>query len=493
MISSVILCFSNPSIIALSETESLPYHYEGQTTKDGKYEGVGELFYKNKKLYEGEFSKNQFNGEGILYHVAATTDGEDSTNEHLLVNQKKYEGSFLEGKYHGKGTLYYKTAITTSNQTNQGIKYQGKFSHNQYNGYGIEYTMEGAIHREGYFLNGQLYEYQGNTDENGKMHGQGKLINNKQKIMFEGAFEHGEIHGQGILYNTNRTMRYEGQFVHDSLQGEGEIYVNDKLYYKGFFQDGLLSGESTLYLPNEKVAYKGPFEFNRTKEQPFQVKAELTLEPNMNAVYTLYIVLLADYLTDDTLSYLNSLEEKATPLFDKVQKDESKSDNYIALKLSKEIEDIDQIYYDELFGFNFVVNKTKLMIYEEYEVFGYLSVLHDPNLMNVSYEVNLPAGANDIRMDHMAKELITDKKYGWIDINDTNYKVLEFQRKNNTNIFISAAFFIILFCGIFYFRKKKKHSIKKVKTVSTTTSDTLNKKNTNESNKEIPNGEDSDD
>lgn len=450
------LFFSNISFgsAASQYKNDTTYTYNGETNAKGLYDGFGKLYYKDVLLYEGDFNNHQFEGEGTLYHVSTVNK---KRKESKVLNKKKYEGSFLKGMYHGEGTLYFETVST--NKIHKGIKYQGKFKYGEYHGYGIEYSEDGSVLQKGYYLNGQLYSYKGEVDKNSKMHGRGRLFDKNGKLMFDGDFVHGEIQGKGTMYNTNRNMKYVGTFEHDLLNGEGTVYMNDKLYYNGPFKKGVMEGEGILYLQNEKVAYKGQFNFNRTKEQPFQVKAELKLNSDMSATYTVYFALLNKYNNKNTLEHFNLLKEQAKPQFDSVKDDSNKQHQYISFKATKKIRNLsDELFIDKLLGLNVVLNKTKLMIYEQLEMYTYLSEVSDSNLMTIDYEVILPNGATNIYRDPFANEILPQKQFAWEDIIDNEYKFIQFEKKNFLNMSILILFLLVLIGGLFYFRKQKKRN-----------------------------------
>ncbi|MEX3623638.1 hypothetical protein [Viridibacillus arvi] len=458
ILSIFIITFYNIPIVALAE-EASSYTYEGETTEKGIYQGQGNLYYKDKLFYEGGFSNNLFEGEGVLYQVSTegrTTVNTEPTGSSAITNEIKYKGKFKNGYYHGQGTLYYDLAIPSKENVGfDGTNYKGKFSYGQYNGYGTEFAMDGSVNQQGYFINGVLYKYEGPKDNKGKMHGNGRLIDKEGKIIFEGTFVHGEIHGIGKLKNDEHTWKYVGPFVHDMMQGKGKVYMNDELYYEGEFYQNVKEGTGTLFFPKKKVAYQGEFKNDRANIQPFQIKSELQLEKDMSGTYSVYVVLLNEFKTEDTLNYFKKLKKDAKIKFDSIKVDNS-NDSYISFKATKAVEDLTKNFTDDFIGFNFVSNKTKLMIYTQYEIYGYLATTLDSSLMNVNYELILPNGAKNVNADQKANKLKVDKQYAWVDITDTDYKFVQLQIVNIGNILISGAFFIVLLAGIIYFRKKKR-------------------------------------
>lgn len=459
LFSFLILTYTNLSGVADAKDSSSNYRYEGEKTKEGLYEGKGKLFYKDELFYHGDFKKNLFEGKGTLYHIsekspAANNTSTDSTD--IVTNKIKYKGNFKKGLYHGKGILYYQTAIPNENHVDfDGTKFKGKFMYGEYNGFGTRYDMDGSIIEQGYFINGTLYKYVGKKDKEGKMHGKGKLLDKKGKLIFKGDFNHGEIQGTGTLYNEEHTWKYYGTFKHDLMEGTGEIYMNGSLYYKGELGDGLKEGIGTLYFPHNEIAYKGKFENDRSINQPFQIKSELQLAKDMSAKYTVYVVLLNKYKTTNTLNYFKKLRKDAMSKFETVKVDTSNS-TYTSFKATKEIKDLTETFVDDFLGFNFVAVKTKLMIYNQYEVYGYLTSTQDSNLKNINYELHLPKDSKKISVDKSARMLNDKTKLAWLDITNTDYKFAQFQVVNTVNILITISFFLVLIGGVIFFGKKKR-------------------------------------
>lgn len=78
-----------------------------------------------------------------------------------------------------------------------------------------------------------------------KYHGYA-LVKFNNGIIYEGNFSHGLIHGNGTLYWPNKT-RYEGNFVNNRITGEGIIYYSDGLsQYQGQLLNGKREGFGKL-------------------------------------------------------------------------------------------------------------------------------------------------------------------------------------------------------------------------------------------------------
>ena len=53
-------------------------------------EGTGKFYYQDGGYYDGEWSRNKMEGQGILYYQS---------------NHKVYEGQWLNDQFHGHGIL----------------------------------------------------------------------------------------------------------------------------------------------------------------------------------------------------------------------------------------------------------------------------------------------------------------------------------------------------------------------------------------------------
>ncbi|KAL4435103.1 hypothetical protein ABPG74_003596 [Tetrahymena malaccensis] len=112
--------------------------YEGSWF-DGCMEGYGKLYYPSGKLaYEGEWKRDKFTGQGIVYNDIPEELGENQTfdytdfdkmGEHWIL----YEGGFLDDLKQGQGILYL----------SNGNKFIGGFLNDMVEGKGIFVTSEG--------------------------------------------------------------------------------------------------------------------------------------------------------------------------------------------------------------------------------------------------------------------------------------------------------------------------------------------------------------
>jgi hypothetical protein len=128
--------------------------YEGEW-KQGRWEGKGKLTSKgslNSFVYKGQFTRNKFNGLGILIQTT-----------------QKYKGQFKENQFEGTGTLV----------TIQGQRYTGEFKNNLFHGQGT------LVSKDGSFFVGQF--------ENGDRNGEGTVYNSNSEEIYSGLWANGKL------------------------------------------------------------------------------------------------------------------------------------------------------------------------------------------------------------------------------------------------------------------------------------------------------------
>lgn len=151
----------------------------------GLKSGYGVYKYSDWSRYEGRWSWDCREGEGILYN----SDG-----------SKNYEGEWFIDEKYGKGTEYY----------NNG-KYVGEFRHNKREGKGVYYWNDGD-------------RYDGEWS-NGVRNGKGVYYwNNGDR--YDGEWSNNEMNGKGVYYYSNGD-RYEGKWEKDKSV-EGKYYEKDE-------------------------------------------------------------------------------------------------------------------------------------------------------------------------------------------------------------------------------------------------------------------------
>ena len=270
------------------------WYFYGQF-EDGKMKGKGQIFIKNKIIFEGEFDNNQMVGNGKYFYLngqyyigqlkdykregKGTIFNEDNTIE--------YEGEFIADKKNGKGKYYIK----------DGSYYIGEFKDDEMDGKGKIYDKEGNILFDGCFLKGlkegegtvtmkdysffgkfkddkfdgeglMIYEdgdeYEGEF-KNGVKDGKGKF--SSKDYIYEGTYLNNKKHGQGIIYKKDdidkKNPIYNGNFVNDVYEGKGKLKLKtkdeDDLYYEGEFKNGKKHGEGKIFDKYNKIIYDGHF------------------------------------------------------------------------------------------------------------------------------------------------------------------------------------------------------------------------------------------
>lgn len=167
----------------------------------GEIVGVGEIFYKKKLVYKGEFEKNKYSGNGEKYSLSGK-----------LI----YKGSFLENYYEGEGKLFLENGIVYEGEFKNGhingigsmskdghLIYQGQFKSDKYDGFGTLYDLDGFKVYEGNFVQGYF-------------EGSGKLYEN-QELIYEGELKGSKLNGSGILYDKLGFPLYKGIFKDDNI------------------------------------------------------------------------------------------------------------------------------------------------------------------------------------------------------------------------------------------------------------------------------------
>jgi clan AA aspartic protease (TIGR02281 family) len=122
--------------------------------RDGEKNGQGTHTYANGNKYVGEFQGGKFNGQGTFTwlsgnkYVGEWRDGKrNGQGTHTYTNGDKYVGEWRDGNPNGQGIL---TAT-------DGRKYVGYWRDGRRNGQGKEYSSNGELVREGYWISGAYY------------------------------------------------------------------------------------------------------------------------------------------------------------------------------------------------------------------------------------------------------------------------------------------------------------------------------------------------
>ncbi|MBE6637911.1 MAG: hypothetical protein E7616_00430 [Ruminococcaceae bacterium] len=170
--------------------------------------GTGRMQLANGDVYEGTFSYDVPWGEG----------------EYRYFNGDVYTGSFYHGKKSGEG-VYTWAEVEGEVQR----KYEGGFSNDMRNGYGVYYYANGSVY-QGFFLNDLK------SDTNGTL-----LIKNKD--------------GTEDIY--------VGGFAKDVKEGYGEYRWSSGAVYAGDFSGDVMEGQGTYTWPDGIHSYQGTFQNNK--------------------------------------------------------------------------------------------------------------------------------------------------------------------------------------------------------------------------------------
>ena len=204
---------------------------------DGKFNGYGELYYKNGKKLEGKFENGKLNGYGRLINLFGINCYEGYFKDNQLLDGKGkiikiedngdkiiYEGDIKNMKKEGKGI-----------EKNKNYTYLGSFKDDLRHGKGKIIFNEGEEYYEGEFTNGKMTGY-----------GFYKWSNNNT---YKGQFLDGNLHGKGI-FKWNDGNEYEGDYVNNIKEGQGEYRCKNGKKYKGPYKNGKQHGIGILTTPN---------------------------------------------------------------------------------------------------------------------------------------------------------------------------------------------------------------------------------------------------
>mgnify|MGYP001144913346 CR=1 FL=1 len=184
--------------------------YEGNF-KDGKYDGLGLMFYYDKRVYHGEFKDNNYNGYG-----------------------------------------YYKWKT--------GQTHLGSWENGLQSGLGILKNANGAIQSAGIWVKGKLPNpLNSNSPSNNLKNCSGNCVDgigdiiDKDSVRFIGVFKDKKI----ILGNIHsKDYIYYGEINNNVPNGYGQIkYINNNEYYLGYFKNGQKNGTGIFTNKNNNKTF----------------------------------------------------------------------------------------------------------------------------------------------------------------------------------------------------------------------------------------------
>ncbi len=224
--------------------------YNG-TFRYGKKEGIG-IFYREYskmhfKYYMGEFTKNEFDGFGLLIEFI--------DKKVTILKGYFYNSNFISG-------ILYIFNENIQNGILEITKYEGDLENNNSNliifknfGHLIKLSYKTSKNKKLYELEDK-YDYTGHFN-NGKEEGKGvlrhKLKKENYSYEYKGNFINGEINGYGIIeYSDNFFIKkYEGFFESNKcFYKYGIVYFKSGDVYEGFFDEKNLKSLCGLYWHN---------------------------------------------------------------------------------------------------------------------------------------------------------------------------------------------------------------------------------------------------
>lgn len=250
--------------------------YEGQFVNNS-FSGEGQLFYDNGKVkFAGIFADNiflsgsEYYSNGFLKYKGGYSEGNFHGEGKLFSYQREnaciYDGNFVKGLYSGEGILY-------SQKTGKKI-YEGSFDSNKYSGIGREFDeITEKLVYDGSFLEG-IYN------------GTGKLYNGKNnRLLYEGDFVNGGYDGEGKLYAISGILVYQGRFMEGEIK-YSDFFDSDLDAVRTAFgkEDDLYMLENSFVLFYDKLNVAFTFSFAQGEEKPSSKSIKFFGEQKMNGV-----------------------------------------------------------------------------------------------------------------------------------------------------------------------------------------------------------------
>lgn len=212
--------------------------YRGEIESNDKINGIGELYLKKGKKYEGKFINGRLNGYG----------------RHIDSDGTCYEGPFQNNVLSGEGEIiktdenskkvYFKGQIRKFMKEGKGTEqndefiYEGEFHNNLKNGEGKLVYYNCGDEYEGHFTNGSITGYGFYKWNNGHT--------------YLGDFFDGKMHGKG-LYKWPDGSQYKGDYISNIKEGQGEFMWKDGRIFKGSFKGGKPHGEGILTIKDISI------------------------------------------------------------------------------------------------------------------------------------------------------------------------------------------------------------------------------------------------
>lgn len=211
-------------LLIFSNNSNSPYKQYKGGFDNFKFNGIGELKFKNGDIYSGGFQDGLFEGEGTFMGSS------------FSLECVKYEGSWKKGSKEGFGVMEY-----INND-----KYTGNFVNNMRHGYGTYIYLNPSYIGSIAKVEAQFVE---------------DTINGNSKVWYKnGDYYEGEIlleqrNGQGFLkFSDSHPMlvSYKGDFVSDKSTGNGTMFFKNGDSYTGEFRDNVINGNGIITYANHK-------------------------------------------------------------------------------------------------------------------------------------------------------------------------------------------------------------------------------------------------
>lgn len=210
--------------------------------------------------YNGEFTQNGINGNGILRYANGDTYIGNFRNgvrhgegEYLFGNGDRYSGNWDDGSITGKGTYTFQNgrSLTGVFQNNHIDSGEFRFSRNDCD-YCVIYDKGVPVSATIVFSDDTRYS--GGFSMNGiDGYGQMDFYNGDSYI---GEYASGKRNGKG-KYTWVDSCVYEGYWADDSFNGNGKYVFEDGSYLSGDFSDNVfISGTYSITTPT------GEYEFS---------------------------------------------------------------------------------------------------------------------------------------------------------------------------------------------------------------------------------------
>lgn len=245
------------SSVSTDEDERTPVFLQDGAGRCGLYTGArccrtglphgkGKLVYSKfeteEGIYEGEWNKGLWHGQGYLRDCKKGNIymGEFKLNrKHGTCTEYFASGSVLEGKY-ASGRL-----VSGEMRYPDGSSYSGQWRRGVYHGRGKSIGSDGSVYR-GKYVNGH------------RVKGQIRWSNG---TFYRGDWRNGKPHGEGESQMTG--FRYKGQYKNGSFHGKGKLEFPDGAWYSGEFDHGMMSGFGRKYDAAGNLVREGFFHESR--------------------------------------------------------------------------------------------------------------------------------------------------------------------------------------------------------------------------------------